>query len=152
MLKINIKYNNYNGEERETDAYFNLNKMEMKRMAAKYPAGIQAHVDRMIATDDSNGMMEMIEYLIKTAYGVRSEDGGSFRKNNEDLELFISSGAYDEYVFGLTENPDDFVKFLMAIFPKDAADAMRAEIERQELLAAEKAKEEEPKEVYVEDN
>lgn len=141
MLKINIKYNDYNDEECETEAYFNLNKMEMKRLAVRYPDGIQTHIDRMIAKDDAKGMMEMVEHLIRTSYGVRSESGGAFRKNQEDLDLFISSGAYDEYVFGLTDDPEAFIKFLMGVFPKEAGEAMKVAIANEE--AKQLAKQEE---------
>lgn len=146
MLRANIKYNDFNDEEVEMTAYFNLNKMEMKRYVGRFPNGIEAFIADMKDNGTAGDLLEFIEDLIQTAYGVRSEDGKRFSKSPELLQDFKDSGAYDEYVFGLTNEIVDFAKFLLAIFPSDQRESLLTSMTNDMKELAEEAETEEERE------
>jgi len=127
MLKKVIKYTNFAGVEKTMEAYFHLGKPEIARIAAD-PAFLE-EMNEAAAKQDKKVMLAKIEHFVRLAYGVRSEDGERFVKNDEVQDAFIQSAAYEEFLTELLTTETGFTEFIKGVLP---AKAMK---ELQELIA-----------------
>lgn len=121
MLIKRIKYEDFNGEEREEDFYFNLTKTELVKWNLSTTGGLEQLMKRIVDTKDSTKLLEIFDEIISRAYGVRSDDGKRFIKSKELTEEFRETLAYDQLFMNFMQNPDDYVAFLKGIVPADIA-------------------------------
>ena len=96
MLKKTIKYVDFNEEEVTEDFYFNLTTPEVTKMIAKIGQDIDTYAEQLAKSGDHEGIIDFVEMLILTSYGVKSEDGKRFVKSKEARENFEYSAAYAE--------------------------------------------------------
>lgn len=122
MLKKTITYTDFDGNERTEDFYFNLSKSELILLETTTPGGYVTMLQRIIDSKDNIELMNVFTDLIKKSYGVKSEDGKRFIKNEQVLDDFLSSAAFDEMFteFFTTENAA--AEFAQGIIPKNLAD------------------------------
>lgn len=114
MLKKTITYTNFNEEEKTRELYFHLGKMDMARVHAD-PTFLQ-EMERAASENDKKTMLEKIEYIVRLAYGIRSEDGEKFIKTKEIQDEFIHSAAYEEFLIDLLVR-GNFFEFVKGVFP-----------------------------------
>jgi hypothetical protein len=114
MLKKTITYTNFNEEEKTRELYFHLGKMDMARVHAD-PTFLQ-EMERAASENDKKTMLEKIEYIVRLAYGIRSEDGEKFIKTKEIQDEFIHSAVYEEFLIDLLVR-GNFFEFVKGVFP-----------------------------------
>lgn len=119
MLKKTIKYEDFNGNEISEDFYFNLTKAELLEMESKSQGGLQAKLERLINTRDISAIMEIFKDIIISSYGIKSDDGKRFMKNQDIVDAFVQSNAYSELYVELASDADAAVAFITGIVPKD---------------------------------
>ena len=117
MLKEIIKYEDYNGIHHEKEYYFNLSKPELGRLEFKYKKGLEAEMRRMADEDDREGMMNFLENVIISSYGVKTEDGEGFIKDEEATKKFANSAAYSELYGKLFTDEKNLEAFIRGILP-----------------------------------
>lgn len=122
MLIKKVKYTDYFGKEQEEELMFNLSKPEIIRMETSYEGGLEAHISRFVANKDSQAIMEMFEDLIRRSYGVRSEDGKRFIKDEATVSGFVDSAAYEALYEELLMDADKASKFFLAVIPAAPAE------------------------------
>ena len=113
MLKKTITYTDYDGNERTETFYFNLSRSEIILLETTTPGGYTAMLQRIIDSKDNIELMHIFTELIKKSYGVKSDDGKRFIKNDQLADDFINSAAFDQMFteFFTTENAAaDFAK------------------------------------------
>ena len=119
MVKKTIKYTDYNGVEREEDFYFHLNSREIIQMEHGDPSGsLMKKIEGIVNNQDVYDILDTIEWFVRKAYGVRSEDGRGFRKTEEDVEAFLQSAAYEEFYVSFLEDPEGAANFIESLIPK----------------------------------
>lgn len=96
MFKKKITYTDYNGQERTEDFYFNLSRSELIMLESTTPGGYAAMLQRIIDSKDQRQLMNEFTNLIKMSYGVKSDDGKHFIKNEEVVNDFLNSAAFDQ--------------------------------------------------------
>ena len=96
MIKKTITYTDFNGVERTEDFFFNFNKMELTKLELRLGADVQTYINGLIKDGDADKMINLLDIMILDAYGVKSNDGRSFRKSPEIRETFEYSNAYAE--------------------------------------------------------
>lgn len=96
MFKKKITYTDFNGQERTEDFYFNLSRSELIMLESTTPGGYAAMLQRIIDSKDQRQLMNEFTNLIKMSYGVKSEDGKHFIKNEEVVNDFLNSAAFDQ--------------------------------------------------------
>lgn len=96
MFKKKITYTDYNGQERTEDFYFNLSRSELIMLESTTPGGYAAMLQRIIDSKDQRQLMNEFTNLIKMSYGVKSDDGKHFIKNDEVVNDFLNSAAFDQ--------------------------------------------------------
>lgn len=119
MLKKTIKYTDYDGNEREEDFYFNLNKAEVTEMELSKQGGLSEYIKRIVAAQDAPSLVELFKELICKSYGEKSLDGKRFVKSKELTEEFTQTEAYAELFVELASNAEEANKFVNGIMPKN---------------------------------
>jgi hypothetical protein len=126
MYVKKIKYTNYNGEERERRFYFNLSKAEVLNMELSTNGGYENYINRIVETRDQHELIRMFKELIKMSYGVKSDDGEMFIKNDKVFSEFEQSEAYSEFYMELVTNTESAIEFINGIMPQ----ALMAEVQK----------------------
>ena len=119
MLKKTIKYTDYDGNEREEDFYFNLNKAEVTEMELSKQGGLSEYIKRIVAAQDAPSLIELFKELICKSYGETSLAGKRFVKSKALTEEFTQTEAYAELFVELASNAEEATKFVNGIMPKN---------------------------------
>lgn len=118
MLKKTIKYEDFDGNEREETFWFGLTKAELIDLETSVSGGIQSTVKKIMESQNVNDTMDLFKKIILLAYGEKSADGRNFVKNDEIRENFKSTQAYSELYMELLQSEDAAVNFITGIMPK----------------------------------
>lgn len=118
MLKKTITYVDYNGVERTEDFYFNLTKAELMEMELEQKGGLGELIKKIVAAKDVPEIVRIFKMLILKAYGVKSEDGKRFIKNDEVRKEFEETEAYSTLFTELAMDSDAAEAFINSIVPK----------------------------------
>ena len=132
MLKQDIKFVDFNGNERTITEYFYLNEAEIVDLQAKSVNGIQEEMQDAILSNDAGRVLDFIKMLVHTSYGKKSLDGLNFEKSPEILQKFITSAYYSDFLLGLIE--DNGLKgqqFVQGIMPAKLVERALAQVQGQ---------------------
>ena len=138
MYKKTITYNDFDGNKRTEDAYFNLTKSEMIEFALDLPDGVPDTVDKdtleknadMAASKLANmlgkkGVYNFIKDLVLKSYGVKKEDGRRFAKvdeNGRPLYIeFAQTMAFEAVMEEFRTNDVAAAEFVKAVIPGDTS-------------------------------
>ncbi len=119
MLKREIIYENFDGEQVTETFYFNLTRSELVELEVGYQGGLQEAIQRIIKTDDKQSLIAEFKKLVLLAYGVRSEDGKRFIKTDQLREEFSQTAAYDSLFMELATSDEAAANFIKGVVPKD---------------------------------
>ena len=127
MLKKTITYTDYNDVERTEDFYFNLNKAEIMEMELSTKGGLTVTMDRIIAAQDNPTLFKIFKDLVSKSYGVLSDDGRKFIKNQEVLDDFMQTEAYSIIFSELATNAEAAAEFFNNVIPQNLAKELAEE-------------------------
>lgn len=116
MLKKKITYKDFNGVERTEEFCFHLTEAELMQMELETDGGFKGLLQRIIDAKDSIKMVKIFKEIIDRSYGVLSEDGKYFTKNETELEKFKATQAYSDLYMSLL-NDEEAAKFIKAVAP-----------------------------------
>lgn len=126
MFGKKITFTDLNGDTRTGTFYFHLTKTEMVKLSLKYKGGLVATLNKLLENQDENRVLLILDDIIMTAYGEKSEDGLHFEKSNgAKAAAFAETGAYDALFMELLQTPGAMSEFLNQIVPNDVADEMK---------------------------
>lgn len=135
MIKLTIKYKNFDGEDRVMDAHFHLTELELTELQVSEDGGLINLLQKIVKEEDNRKLVELFKKVILMSFGKKSEDGERFIKDPEITKAFSQTAAFPELFMSLLENEDRGVEFMNGILP-----AGSQRLTTEELL--EKAKEE----------
>lgn len=118
MLKKTITYTDYDGLERTEEFRFNLTKAELMDMELTTAGTFSETMKRIIAEKDIIRIAKLFKELLLKSYGVKSDDGKRFVKNQELSEAFSQTEAYSDLYIELLSNPEEAAKFFAEVAPK----------------------------------
>lgn len=124
MYKKTITYTDYNDVEQTEDFYFNLNKAELIKIQLANNGTLQAKLERLLNTRETSEIAQIFQDIIDMSYGVKSDDGKRFIKNQEVLDAFKQTEAYSELFVELTGNADAAIEFITGIIPAKIAEQL----------------------------
>lgn len=127
MLKKNIKYVDYDGNDRAEDFYFNLNKAEVIELQLGTVGGLTKTLEKIVQEKDTSRIIEYFKTIILKAYGEKSADGRRFIKSPELRDAFEQTEAYSELFMELASDAKMAAEFINGVLPKEAADAIGVE-------------------------
>ena len=117
MWKFTAEYEDWNGNPKKRELLFNLTMAEMMALQNSVKGGIETYYQRILDEQDNVSLYKRFEDLVKLAYGVKSDDGERFIKNDEVYNNFKESAAYDVFMQYLLTTEDGASKFISGIMP-----------------------------------
>lgn len=116
MLKQKVKYLDFDDVEQNETLYFNLNRMELIALQSRYGKDDMAkYIEKVVAEEDYQKMYELLKDIVLTSYGVRSEDGKRFVKNEKIREEFETSLAYEALIEDFHDEGSTLNNFITGI-------------------------------------
>lgn len=116
MFKLHKKYEDFNGNEREDDFYFNLTKAELLELELSEEGGMDKRLQRLVSSQDMKEAIKVFKFIVLKSYGILTGDG-KFIKSQEITNDFIHTAAYDEIFMELATDPEKANKFITGILP-----------------------------------
>lgn len=111
MFKHNIKFTDFNGNERQEDFYFHLSLPEVTRIEAEIGMPLDKYAQQLASEMNIKDLIQFLEKIVLNSYGKKTADGRSFHKSKELREEFEYSQAYAELFEQLLMTPDLARKF-----------------------------------------
>ena len=131
MLKMDVKYEDFNGVQRNEEFYFNMSKSEMLRLQLRHSklvdettvqGGFTEFLESVRERGSGKEMGEVVEDLILSSYGQKSDDGRSFLKSAEARQAFSQTAAYDSLFIQLLTDQKAMETFFTEAFNIDKYD------------------------------
>ena len=119
MIKWTVEYTDYNDNPVKEDLYFHLNKAELMEMNLNANGAYGEFINRIANSRDYKALGEEFKNIILKGYGVKSDDGRTFRKSPEMAKEFEQSEAYATLYMELISDADKLAKFVRGMVPKD---------------------------------
>jgi hypothetical protein len=118
MLKKEIKYVDYNDNERTETFWFNLSKAEVIEMELSTTGGLTQLIEKIVSTQDNKQLITFFKDLILRSYGEKSADGKHFVKNDAVRDAFSQTEAFSQLFTELATNATAAKDFVNAIVPQ----------------------------------
>lgn len=118
MLKKTISYEDFDGNKRTEDFYFNLTQAELAEMEMMASGGLDKLIARIISAKDPAVTLSMFKDIIKKSYGVKSPDGKRMDKSEEAFREFAETEAYSVLFMELATDANAAAEFCKGIMPK----------------------------------
>jgi hypothetical protein len=133
MLKREISFEDFNGNQTSEVFYFNLSKAELIEMEVEYKQGFAQLLQDIIDSKDNKELVSKFKDIILMSYGQKSEDGKRFIKSPELREEFSQTAAYVELFMELASDDDAAVAFLSGVLPRDIVSQLNEEQVKKEI-------------------
>lgn len=132
MLKKTVTYTDFDGNQRTEDLYFNMTKSELVEFSFGLPEEMSDTVkstedinnetaNKLIEKIGNSGIFNFVKDLVFKSYGVKSEDGRRFIKNEQTTIEFTQTLAYDEFLMNLFSDDRNASDFINGIIPAEMA-------------------------------
>lgn len=118
MLKKSITFEDFDGNMRTEDFYFNLTKAELVELELSEKKGLAETLKEIVASNDGALIVEKFKTIILLAYGQKSEDGRRFIKTQALKDEFAQTAAYSELFIELATDADAAARFIKGIVPQ----------------------------------
>lgn len=127
MFTYTCKYTDYNDQEVEETLHFNLTETELSKLSFRENGTFADKIRTIVNEKNPEKIMNLLCEIIDMSYGIRDSDGKHFVKNDEVLNRFRCSIAYDTLCMQLIQDADLAAKFISEILPAK----IRAEVNKQ---------------------
>lgn len=116
MLKQRVKYEGFDGELIEEDLYFNLTRMDLIELNDRYESkDMAAYMDKIVKEKNVKELYKVLKDIVLMAYGVKSEDGKRFIKNQTVKDEFAESLAFSQLIEDFHETDTAMSDFVTGI-------------------------------------
>lgn len=127
MICKTIKYVDYFGDDREVKAYFHLNASELTDFLFDIGGKTGNYEDAIrsiIESEDRQYVVNMIKQIILKSYGIRSDDGQEFLKEDpitcvQHYKKFMQSAAFEQLYTELYSDESVLSEFISGVLPAD---------------------------------
>lgn len=125
MIKKTVTYNDLNGQERTESFYFHYYESEILEMELSVDGGFAERIQRIIDAKDQPTLIRVIKKFVLDAYGVKSDDGRQFIKNDVERAKFEQSPAYSKIFMELVLDDKVASEFVNGVVPAELADRVK---------------------------
>ena len=116
MLKQRVKYEGFDGELIEEDLYFNLTRMDLIELNDRYESkDMAAYMDKIVKEKNIKELYKVLKDIVLMAYGVKTEDGKRFIKNQTVKDEFAESLAFSQLIEDFHETDTAMSDFVTGI-------------------------------------
>jgi len=123
-----IRYTDLNGESKSVDYWFSLGKTDAIELDFVHRKNPKQYLESIAANQETKNLMEVWKDMLFRAVAIRKND--YLVKNQDVLEEFIGSGAYEQLFNELAESEDGGANFFLSIMPQEVQDNAAAEAEQ----------------------
>jgi hypothetical protein len=120
MLKKEIHWKGFDGEDVSDVFYFNISMSEVLELEVEAEESLSDYLKRVVESDSRKDILAAVRRFIDKSYGVRSDDGRSFIKDPVHTAAFRRSLAYDTLIEELLTSEESAQIFMTGIFPAEA--------------------------------
>ena len=124
MIKYNVNYKDWNGNERTDVCRFNINEVELRQLNAKYGGNLDTYFARIYQEKDEKAMMDFVLEVMRLAYGVMDDDGVHFRKSEKIWEDWVSSPSFEKFFVDTMASDVESGKFIKGVLPAKLREAV----------------------------
>lgn len=119
MLKREITFTDFFGEQYTDTFYFNLTETELVEFEADHSGegGVANMLKRIVDTEDPKRLLTEFQRFILMSYGERSEDGRHFQKSDDISARFKSHAAFNALFMELAQDSDKAAEFFLGVLP-----------------------------------
>lgn len=126
MYKKTITFEDFNGNKRTGDYYFNISEaefieMDMNESQMQADGGISGGLSEKLEQIRKGGsgreILAAFKDILFLSYGIKSDDGLVFEKSAEISRRFEQSGAYNEFFTELVTDAGRGAEFIKATLP-----------------------------------
>ena len=123
MLKKTITYEDYDGNKRTEDFYFNLNKAEtIQWLTTTGDYTLDKVFQRLANERNGKEIMNIFRDFIYRSFGKKSLDGRRFDKSEEAKRDFMETEAFSILFSEIVLDAKKAAEFIKAVLPKDFTD------------------------------
>jgi hypothetical protein len=140
MFKKTISYTDLEGHTVSEDFYFNLTAAEVLELETSVAGGLSVALQKILKEGDIRNILQAFKDIVKAAYGVKSDDGRRFVKNDKIWEEFTQTEAYSSLFMELLTDAEGSAKFVESLLPPELLAQSRKVESANPLLSAVKAK------------
>lgn len=135
MIQKKIKYTDFNGQEQEMTALFNLTKAELTIWGASERGGLGEVLQQIVNENDTPKIMERFTEILEKSYGKKSPDGQRFMKSPEIFKEFQETEAYSELFMELCSSTESMSAFVNGLMPQELLAEVQKEMSEAERIA-----------------
>ena len=125
MLKKQITYTDFNGNERTEEFIFNLSRLDLMKMNKDYAdrGGLAEAFNKAMNSNNEQDAVDIFIDLILRSYGEKSSDGRTLNKNKEIQEAFSRTEAFNVLFEELTTDTKAATAFFYGVIPANLQNA-----------------------------
>ena len=124
MLRKEVEYKDFDGNDRKDILWFHLNEVEITEMDLETSGGLVKYMESIIDTKDVDRLITIFKDLLIRSYGERSMDGKHFYKDDKIRNEFVSSAAYPVLYMEMVSDANKAVEFINGIVPSNIREQM----------------------------
>ncbi len=128
MHKRNIKFKDFDDNDCVETHWFHLSKTDLVRMDVKYEDGLKQMLEKVVAAQNKEELLDLFEKIVLLSYGIRHEGSNRFEKTEDLRVAFSQTLAYDSLLMELASDDKVASEFVIGIFPKDMVTALEGEL------------------------
>lgn len=125
MIKKTVTYEDLNGVSRTESFYFHYYESEILEMELSVDGGFAERIQRIIDAKDQTTLIRVIKKFVLDAYGVKSDDGRQFIKNDEVRARFEQCPAYSKIFMELVLDDKVAADFVNGVVPPEMAERVK---------------------------
>lgn len=125
MLKKEMTYIDYDGNQRTETFWFNLTKAELLQLQVSEKGGLEKVIRKVIAEEDIKKISDLFKDIILKAYGQKSIDGRQFIKSEALSKEFSETEAFSDLLVSLYTDATAAGEFIRGIVPQSVAEQMK---------------------------
>lgn len=129
MHIVTVNYEDFNGNKKSKELYFNLSESELIEMEMSTAGGIYEMINRASKAEDGATIMKSFKDIILRSYGVKSLDGDRFVKSDEIRDSFCQSNAYNTLFMDLVTDANKASAFINSLIPPEFLKKLEAKLE-----------------------
>lgn len=121
MLKREIKYEDYDGNQCVDIFYFNITRPEIVDLEVEHEEGLYEWFQKVVAAKDNKTILDLFKRIVLLAYGEKTDDGKRFIKTPEMKAEFAQTAAYAALFTELATDDKAAAEFMLGVLPRDMA-------------------------------
>lgn len=125
MITKTVTYKDLNGNERTEKFYFHFYESEIMEMELSVEGGFADRIQKIIDAKDQPSLIRVVKKFVIDAYGVKSDDGKRFIKNDEVRDAFVQNPAYSKIFMELVLDDKVASEFVKGVVPADMTDRVK---------------------------